>query len=216
MFKNAKAIIFDLDGVIVDTEPLWIKESEIFLGRRNLKFDQGEVGHFLTGTSQVDGARFMQNWYKFSGEPEALAVERLDIARQLFLSGISFMKGFMDFFTQTVQGRYATCVATAMNPALLQITEKQLGLSTLFSNHVYTIADVNYASKPKPDIFLYAGRQLSSRPDECIVIEDAPNGVKAAKAAGMRCIALTTSYPADKLQQADYIAPGFADLAELF
>lgn len=216
MFKEAKAIIFDLDGVIVNSEPLWLRETELFLERRNLKFDQERLGPLCTGRSLLDGAQILQEWYKFPGDPQMLADERLSIARDLFLTGVPFMEGFTDFFDKIVRDRYQTCVATSMNPALLKITEDQLRLSSLFQNHIYTIADVNYASKPKPDIFLYAGRKLEVAPEECIVIEDAPNGVAAAKAAGMTCLALTTTYRADQLQQADYIAAGFRDLAHLF
>src|SRR5688572_12525569 len=109
-----------------------------------------------------------------------------------FKDGIPFIEGFLEFY-QTVQRQYKTCIATALNGELLAIVEKTLGLSRLFAGDVFSIADVGHVGKPQPDIFLYAVKRLQATAERCLVIEDAPLGIEAAKRAGMKCIALTTT-----------------------
>jgi beta-phosphoglucomutase-like phosphatase (HAD superfamily) len=71
---------------------------------------------------------------------------------------------------------------------------------------------VGNKSKPDPAIYLHAAEKLGSSPQECIVIEDAPNGIQSAKSAGMKCIGIATTFTKDKLVEADLIANGFEDI----
>jgi beta-phosphoglucomutase len=71
------------------------------------------------------------------------------------------------------------------------------------------LIDVEQRSKPNPDLFLHAAGRLEARPENCVVIEDAPHGVEAARRAGMKCIALTTTYDRRKLSQADIVVDTF-------
>ena len=75
-----------------------------------------------------------------------------------------------------------------------------------------TLSDVDHRSKPDPALFRFAAERLGVPPQYCLVIEDAPRGVEAAKRAGMACVALTTTYDPGKLQQADAIADSFAEI----
>jgi beta-phosphoglucomutase-like phosphatase (HAD superfamily) len=99
-----------------------------------------------------------------------------------------------------------------MDQNLLKLVDQRLNLSALFENKIYTLDKVGYRSKPNPDIFLYAAQQLGSLPESCVVIEDAPHGIDAAKRAGMRCIAISTTYDAGKLEQADFVVNAYAEI----
>lgn len=204
-------IIFDAEGVVIDTETLWDRSQEEFLQRRGFVYDREIVKPLLTGRSVVDGVRVMQKIYGFAGDVEKLAKERLEIVKNLFNNGLSFVDGFEDFFNR-VRVKYKTCIATAMDDELLLLTDQRLGLSDLFSGNIFPIAEVGYAAKPQPDIFLHAARRLGSPVAQCLVIEDAPLGVEAAKQAGMQCVALTTTYRRTQLTQADFIVDGYADV----
>jgi len=94
----------------------------------------------------------------------------------------------------------------------LEIADQRLRLSELFNGNVFSVAEIGYVSKPNPDIFLYAARKLNSQPEHCLVIEDSPHGIEAAKRAGMRCIALTTTYTRDKLAQADLVVDSYSQI----
>ncbi len=89
-----------------------------------------------------------------------------------------------------------------------------MNLKCLFGENIFFISDVGGKGKPEPDIFLYAAKRLQSLVEECVVIEDAPLGIAAAKRAGMMCIALTTTYERAKLLEADVVVDDFAQIEE--
>ncbi|UJP03489.1 MAG: HAD family phosphatase [Nitrosomonas sp.] len=204
-------IIFDAEGIVIDTETIWDKGQAIFLQRRGLVYDRERIKPLLTGRTLAEGVEVMKQAYRFDGDTEALARERADIVRELFIHETAFIEGFLPFY-ESVRSRYKTCVATAMDQDLLQLVDRHLHLSALFENRIYTLDKVGYRSKPNPDIFLYAAQQLGSAPENCVVIEDAPHGIDAAKRAGMCCIAITTTYDPEKLQKADVVVHAYADI----
>ena len=204
-------IIFDADGVVIDSEALWDAGQKEFLRRRGCTYDRETVKPLLTGRSVADGVRVMQEVYGFAGDVEKLAIERIKIMKYLFSNNLSFMENFKDFY-HTVKAKYKTCIATAMDSDLLSLADERLGLAKLFRGNLYSIAEVGYVAKPQPDIFLHAARRLGAQVKQCLVIEDAPLGVEAAKRAGMQCIALTTTYRREQLTQADLVVDGYTQI----
>jgi beta-phosphoglucomutase-like phosphatase (HAD superfamily) len=204
-------IIFDAEGVVFDSQAVWDKSQVEFLGRRGIVYEREKLKHFLTGRPLVEGVHVMQQMYGFPGEAEELAKERLTIVKNFFKGGIPFIEGFPDFY-QRVQRQYKTCIATALNGELLAIVEKTLGLSRLFAGNVFSIADVGHVGKLQPDIFLYAAKRLHAPVEQCLVIEDSPLGIEAAKRAGMKCLALTTTYKRKTLSGVDWIVDKCEDI----
>ncbi|TXI29938.1 MAG: HAD family phosphatase [Nitrosomonas oligotropha] len=204
-------IIFDAEGIVIDTETIWDKGQAIFLQRRGFVYDRERIKPLLTGRTLAEGVEVMRQAYRFDGDTEALARERADIVRELFIHETAFIEGFLPFY-ESVRNRYKTCVATAMDQDLLKLVDQHLNLSALFENRIYTLDKVGYRSKPNPDIFLYAAQQLGSAPEHCVVIEDAPHGIDAAKSAGMCCIAISTTYDPGKLQKADFVVNAYAEI----
>jgi beta-phosphoglucomutase-like phosphatase (HAD superfamily) len=202
--QDIKFLIFDLEGVIINSEPAWEGVDNEFLRRRNIPYDIEEVKPLVMGRSLVDGARALQEKYGFDGDPEALGQERRDLAKVHLQAEIDFMPGFMEFFTATAS-KYPRAIATALERDFLAAIDAKLHLSEMFNGYVYSIEDIGFISKPNPDIFLYAAKNLGADPDECLVIEDAPNGVVAAKAAGMQCVAITNTVSKERLVGADQI-----------
>jgi beta-phosphoglucomutase len=208
-----KAILFDADGVVIDTEGIWDKGTVIFLEKRGIQYDRKKVKSLLTGQSMKDGVKIMQNLYgeKLTGNADDLANERIEIIQKLFRTKIKFIPGFLNFY-QKINENYKTCIATAMNRQLLKDVNEKLNLIPLFNNNVYCIDDVGGKSKPNPDIFLYSAKKLGVKPANCMVIEDAPHGITAAKKAGMYCVGITTTYSNKKLKDADQIVSEFKDI----
>lgn len=204
-------IIFDAEGIVIDTETIWDKGQAIFLQRRGFVYDRERIKPLLTGRTLAEGVEVMRQAYRFDGDTEALARERADIVRELFIHETAFIEGFLPFY-ESVRNHYKTCVATAMDQDLLKLVDQHLNLSALFENRIYTLDKVGYRSKPNPDIFLYAAQQLGSAPEHCVVIEDAPHGIDAAKSAGMCCIAISTTYDPGKLQKADFVVNAYAEI----
>ena len=204
-------VIFDGEGVVIDTEKIWDKAQEEFLRRRGLVYVREKIKPLLTGTSLAEGIRIMKEECGLQGDSETLSHERLKIVKNLLEHEVEFIPGFQKFF-ENIRENYKTCIATSMDEDLLRIIDRQLNLFKLFNGGVFSLADVGYQSKPNADIFLYAVRQLESKVENCVVIEDAPHGVEAAKRAGIICIALTTTYDRDKLSAADVVVDSYSDI----
>ena len=204
-------IIFDADGVILDSEKLWDKGQEEFLKRRGFKYERDKLKHLMTSTSPAEGVLVMQKHYGFTGDPEVLARERIEIVRSLFETELSLMPGFLVFFN-SIKFSHKTCIATSLDEELLSIADRRLGLSGFFGPNIFTIAQVGHKGKPDPAIFLYAAQQVGSRPEQCLVIEDSPYGITAAKRAGMRCIGLATTYGSEMLAEADAVVQSFGQI----
>jgi beta-phosphoglucomutase len=206
-----EGIIFDNEGVVVDTEPIWDQGQGEFLRRRGFVYDRGRVKHLLTGASLEEGAKALMAEYGFSGNPAALARERMEIVFDLVKENAKFIDGFLEFFDK-VRAKFRVCIATSMAPELLKVVSDKLGLEKLFGNNIFSLADVHFRSKPEPDLFLYAAKKLRVASARCVVIEDAPLGIKAAKRAEMSCIALTTTYPKKLLSEADLIVDSYDEI----
>lgn len=210
--SNIKAIIFDAEGVVVDTEILWDKSQDVLLGRRDLKYDRDYLKPRMAGQTLLQGAQLMVDYYKLDENPSSIAQERSELIHDLFEKEMKFIHGFQKFFGGLNGSGLKTSIATAMNKTLMVKVEKRLQLQRYFGNHVYYIEDVGNKSKPDPDVFLYAAQKLGVAPSDCIVIEDAPHGVEAANRAGMFSIGLVTTFTRNHLKNADFIADDFEKL----
>lgn len=195
------ALLFDLEGTIIDTEAIWDECSTEFLRRRGHTYNPHATKHLMMGGTLEKGAAILRDHYGFAGDAQELAQERREIFGDLLERDIEFVAGFEEFFT-TVRDKYPVAIATSMERPFLARVERHLKLSGYFGNHIYSIADIGFVAKPSPDIFLYAASRLSVNPDKCLVFEDAPHGVTAAKAAGMDCVAITTSTTRERLETA--------------
>ncbi|MGA2800783.1 MAG: HAD family phosphatase [Verrucomicrobiota bacterium] len=204
-------IIFDAEGVVVDTEKAWDKAQVEFLRRRGIVYERNKIKHLLSGKSQVEAIEILKAECGLTGNVQSLITERMALVKRLLEEHVEFVAGFREFF-QRVQPAYRTCIATAMPEDLLAIVDGRLGLSGLFGGRIYSLIDVDHRSKPNPDVFLHAAGRLGAKPENCLVIEDAPHGVEAAKRAGMKCIALTTTYDRQILSNADTVVDSFAQI----
>jgi beta-phosphoglucomutase-like phosphatase (HAD superfamily) len=204
-------IIFDAEGIVVNSEAIWDEEQKIFLGRRGYTYEREKVKHLVTGKSLKESIFIMGEIYGFSGNMNEMIIERKLLLSQLFYSKITFIDGFQMFFDQ-ISSIYNVCIATSLEKDLLGLIEHKLELLKLFGGNIFSIDDVNCISKPNPDVFLYAANKMQVDPLSCLVIEDSPHGIEAAKRARMKSIALTTTYEAEKLDQANFIFNNYKEI----
>jgi beta-phosphoglucomutase-like phosphatase (HAD superfamily) len=205
-------ILFDLEGVIIDSGPIWEMADTLFVARRNYVFDNSMMMPLMAGKTLEEGVEILREHYPFAGDAKELAQERREIINELFQKKIKFIPGFLAFHKR-ISSKYKLAIGTSLEKQYLAAVDLHHHLSELFDDHVYSIADVNYVSKPNPDIFLYAASKVGSKPEQCVVIEDAPNGVEAAKRAGMKVIALTTGVSKEKLASADQIVDSYSEIS---
>jgi beta-phosphoglucomutase len=212
MTEMIEAILFDCDGVVLDSETIWDRCETEFLRRRGIVFDLARTKPLITGLGQRAGVLLLQEQYGLAGDPDALVAERLEIIRGLFEQEVRFTPGFPEFFEAKVRGRYATCIATSMPEELFAVADRKLGISRFFGDRVYFPTHVGGRAKPAPDIFLYAAARLGAPPERCLVIEDSPRGLEAARRAGMASIGLATTHGAEMLSEADRVVASFAEI----
>jgi beta-phosphoglucomutase-like phosphatase (HAD superfamily) len=202
------ALIFDLEGTVVDTEPAWDWAQRELLARRGLVYERARVKHLLTGLSATDSIRMLAECYGLTDLLDDLLAERFLLMVTELSRGVRFVDGFEEFFA-TLPADVKVGVATGMAGELFDVVDAVLGVTELFDGRIFRTDSLGLPSKPAPDIFLHAASELGVAPGRCLVFEDAPNGVRAAHSAGMRCVALATTHTPELLAEADLVISGW-------
>lgn len=203
-----KGIIFDMDGVLVDSEPYIIKAVTLALAEFGLKIT-AEDFHPFTGTGEKNCIRGMAENHNFSIDLEEATSRTYDIYLELISGNLKPLPGAKEFIDECKRLRKKIAVATSadIRKAAGNFTELKIPPETFDA----IIAGNNVKhTKPAPDIFLLAAEKLALDPKDCLVIEDALSGIEAAKAAGAKCLAITSSFTPQILAGADFYAPDLA------
>jgi beta-phosphoglucomutase len=206
--NNSYAVLWDMDGVIVDSGEIhyqsWfetLKEYGIHTGHQ-----------FFVDTFGMNNTGILTLVFGKPPEPAILA-EIGDKKEAWFRREIQghaqAMPGVVDWLQQLKAWGLRQAVASSAPMANVEAVIHELNLTPYFDA---LVSGSTMPGKPDPAVFLESARQLGINPDHCLVIEDAIPGVQAAKRAGMKCIAVLTTNPASALQAADRITPTLADL----
>lgn len=179
-------LIFDCDGVLVDSEVISAHVVADVLGQAGLPIDVERVYRDFLGRSMESLRAAVARDFDFAiGETEMNEIRlrmQTRIRRELrSIPGIA---------TALAQLPQARCVASSSRPERIRLSLETTGLLELFEPNIFS-ATMVASGKPAPDLFLHAARSMGYSPDACIVIEDSPAGVNAAKRAGMRVCAFT-------------------------
>ncbi|MEM9705245.1 MAG: HAD-IA family hydrolase [Pseudomonadota bacterium] len=179
-----EAVIFDCDGVLVDSEALGLEDSAKYLRSHNLPYTPVDLIRIYTGLRDDVFARTLAAAYREANneaDPPEDFFQGLIDARRSRSHLLQPVSGALETLTG-VTGRKA--VASSSRAHYLESKLKRTGLWEAAAPHVYS-AELVAHGKPAPDIFLYAAQKLGVAPEKCLVLEDAENGVKAGVAAGM-------------------------------
>jgi HAD superfamily hydrolase (TIGR01509 family) len=200
-----KAVVFDMDGLLVDTEKLWEQGEFRMFQRRGLAYPR-EVRAQVIGGSLVNTAVIFAKIFGEEGHETELMAEQLEVTREIFSEGAETMPGAVQM-AQLAAAKLPVAVASNSPLELVSTALRSSGLAEIF-NTVITADDIQHP-KPAPDIYLEACRRLASDPADSLAFEDTVTGVAAAKAAGMRCAGIP-SLPATTLDS-DWLWPSLAD-----
>lgn len=203
-----RAVIFDWDGTLIDSEPNYSLADERFLARYGIPYSPEDKRRYIGGGS-LDMMIDVKRRFGLAEPPEQLVRERGELYLRLALEKTELYPKMKSFLDRIKARGLPVAVASGSAPVALSRLSAKLGLNGVF-DAVVSAEEVRLA-KPAPDVFLEAARRLGREAGDCVVVEDSRYGVEAALAAGMRCIAvpyLTDPPLAEAFGRADLLFPG--------
>ena len=197
---TCQAVLFDLDGVLVDSTPAVARVWTRWAVAHGID-PQRAIAH-AHGRRSIETVRALAP--ELNAEEENLRVEQMEIEDK---EGVTALPGAAPLLTTLPQNRFAI-VTSATRP----LARARIGYAGLpLPEHLVTANDVT-GGKPSPEPYLKGAALLGFAPQDCIVVEDAPAGISSARTAGMRVIAIPTTYLASELAGATVIAPSLLSL----
>jgi len=183
-----KAIIFDMDGVLVDSEPHHVQIEKKLFASLNLNISDEEHSTYMGKATDVMWKEIIQN-KNIDLNIRDLVQQTIEISKIHFSAqnDLAPIQGLLDVLKKCTDRDIPMAVASSSGQEIIEIILEKTDLKKFF---LYTVSsELVGGSKPEPDIFLHTAKLLKLKPEECIVVEDSTNGVKAAKAANMYCVA---------------------------
>ena len=189
-----EAVVFDLDGVLLQSEEVWDAVRETFVRERGGRYDE-EIQRAMMGMSSPEWSRYL---HETAGVPDEPAEINEEVVRRLLASyrdHLPLLPGAVDA-VRRLAARYPLGLASSSNRAVIDAVLEKAGLDGCFR---VTVSSEEVArGKPAPDVYLEAARRLGVEPARCAAVEDSHGGIRSAKAAGMWVVAIPNpTYPPD-------------------
>lgn len=210
-----QAIIFDLDGTIIDTQWIWQKAKNDLLASRNVQLSEQQIAQMQEKMHSVGlkvACDIIRNDLGVTDSTEILVQEMQDRASNLYQTSLTFIPGFETFHKQALSHQLKCSIATSSDSTTLGHAKKKLNLELFFGEHIYDIEKVDYRYKPDPAIYLLAAEKINIAPQHCIAIEDSAVGITAAKRAGMFCIGIDTAKLGKSISHADIVVDSYEQI----
>ncbi len=210
-----QAILFDMDGVLVDTERQICLAAIQMFRELGLTVQPDDFLPFVgAGENRYIGG--VAEKYGMQLDIEKAKFRTYTIYGEIVHGKLQPLAGVREFIGKCRAAGIKTAIATSADLMKMEINLREIGLpAETFDATVNGLQVVH--KKPSPEIYLTAAQKVGIEPKHCLVVEDAVNGVQAAKAAGMYCLALMTSFGAEQLKQADAICKDLSEVpADIF
>jgi HAD superfamily hydrolase (TIGR01509 family) len=206
-----EAVVFDLDGLLLDTEQVWDEVREALTRERGGRWHEHAQADMM-GMSSKEWSRYMHEELGVPDPPEEikrLVVERM---QERYRQELPLVDGAVEA-VRRIGARWPLGLASSSNRPLIDLALDLMGVADLFQ--VTVSSEEVERGKPAPDVYLEAARRLGVGPEHVVAIEDSTNGIRSAKAAGMRVIAIPNPHfppPPDVLAEADMVLESLAEL----
>ena len=209
---SIKAVLFDMDGVLLDSEEYICRAGVMMFMEKGYKVDP-EVFMEFTGMGENRYLGGVAEKYGIPFDLEKDKARTYEIYGEIVAGRLQPLEGVVDFIEKCRSRGLKLAVASSADPFKVEINLVEIGIPSSTFGTVVTGLDIEH-KKPSPDIFLKAAENLGVDATDCLVIEDAISGVAAGKAAGAKVLALTTSFTAEELSGADWIAGLLSDVGD--
>jgi HAD superfamily hydrolase (TIGR01509 family) len=207
-----KGVLFDMDGVLVDSEHFICKAAIMMFSELGVIVSPEDFQPFVgMGENRYIGGVAEQ--HGIDVDIEQAKARTYEIYEKIVREKLSPLPGAHEFISKCRDKGLKLALATSADTIKMEVNLKEIGLSRDSFDAIITGLDVR-KKKPFPDIYLQAAENLSLKPGDCLVVEDAVSGIKAGKDAGCRCLALTTSFDAAALKEADWICDSLMNVPE--
>jgi HAD superfamily hydrolase (TIGR01509 family) len=205
------AVVFDLDGVLIDSEPVWEEVRRDFVAEHHGRW-LPDSQHRLMGMSTPEWAQYLAEDLRVGLPPEEVVSAVVDRMARRYAAELPVLPGAVEAVRRLAE-RWPLGLASSSPRSLIDTVLGATGLTSLFAATVST--EETEHGKPAPDVYLAAAAKLGAQPAACVAVEDSGNGIRAAASAGMRVIAVPhPRYPPgeDALAQADLVLTGLGRL----
>jgi HAD superfamily hydrolase (TIGR01509 family) len=207
-----EAVVFDLDGVLLDSEQIWDEVREQLARERDGRWHDG-AQRAMMGMSSTEWSQYMHDEIGLPEPPEEISAEVVRRLEARYRQHLPLLDGAVEAVDR-LAARWPLGIASSSNREVIDLVLDLSGLAPLFK---VTVSSEEVArGKPAPDVYLEAARRLGVAPERSAAIEDSENGIRAAKAAGMRVVAIPNPhFPPDPeaLEQADVTLRSLAELS---
>lgn len=207
-----RGVLFDMDGVLVDSEHFICSAAVTMFSEMGHSVKREDFRQFAgTGENRYLGG--VAELYGIPMDIERAKERTYEIYGTIVKGNLLPLPGAVEFVERCRREGFLLALATSADRIKMEINLIEAGIPPETFNAIITGLDV-VNKKPSPDIYLKAAQKLGLDPAECLVVEDAVSGVKAGKAAGCRCLAVTTSFSAGELYEADWICSSLSDVPD--
>jgi HAD superfamily hydrolase (TIGR01509 family) len=186
------AVVFDMDGVLIQSEEVWDEVREAYVRERGGRYD-AEIQRAMMGMSSSEWSRFLHEHAGLPDEPDAINAEVVRRMLAAYRDHLPLIAGAVDA-VQRLAAHFPLGLASSSNRELIDTVLDVADLASLFAA---TVSSEEVAhGKPAPDVYLEAARRLNVAPERCTAVEDSHGGIRSAKSASMRVVAIPNpSYP---------------------
>lgn len=215
MLKDIDAVLFDLDGSLVDSMGIWKEIDIAYLGRYNILLPEGLQGE-IEGMSFSETACYFKEKFRIPEDVEQIKKDWNEMAWDKYTHHVPLKDGAMEFVEYCRENGIRLGIATSNSRLLVENVMSVHGILDYFDT-IVTACDVE-KGKPAPDVYLEAARRCKAIPERCLVFEDIVPGILAGKAAGMKVCAVADEYSRHQEQEkrrlSDYFITDYMDIME--
>jgi HAD superfamily hydrolase (TIGR01509 family) len=205
------AVVFDLDGVVIDSEQVWDDVREAYVRECGGRWHEGAQAAMM-GMSSPEWSRYVHEELGVPEPPERINEEVVRRMLDRYRQDLPLLPGAVEA-VRRLAADFELAVASSSNRPLIEAVLETAGIAACFAA---TVSSEEVArGKPAPDVYLEAARRLAVDPGACAAVEDSANGILSAKAAGMRVLAFPNPHyppPSEALELADVVLEGLDEL----